>query len=456
MNLQHVRTVSAAKAVGQAVGFACLVVSAVVVLLAAAPAARAASGDLAWQRQVVGPNNGAASFTAAAPAPKGGVYAAGWLFNATGDFVAARYSAAGRRSWLRTLDFSLHAYDAVAAATADSRGDLIVAGEVDYPSLSQGEAIVKYGPGGKRLWIRYFHDSVAGQATDLATDARGNIYVTSRTSTNEIALIKYSPSGVRRWVRRYGSGGPGDTQPRGIAVDAAGNVYVAGFGFTTVSNYDIVTLKYDPAGHRRWVRRWDGPASGDDQGNGIAVTPAGAVYVAGHSTGITTGPDAVVLKYGTHGTLLWARSYSSAGAFDDWFNAIALLPNGDVAATGLTSPDAVQENVLAVRLSASGHTRWRQAYDGPDSLSDQGMLVAGGPGHAVYVAGNSDGATTGTDMLTLKYGAAGTLSWARRYTGAGTSNDFAQGLVVTGRSVYVAGQESSNTTNIATLISYKP
>jgi hypothetical protein len=455
MDLQHVRTASAARAKAPAVWFACLTIAAVVVFLAVVPAARAASGDLAWRRQIVGPSNGAASFTAAAPAPKGGVFAAGWIFNATGDFLAARYAGTGRRSWLRSLDFSLHAYDAVGAATSDSHGDLIVAGEVDYPSLSQAEAIVKYGPGGKRLWIRYFRDSVAGQATWLATDARGDIYVTSRTSTNEIAVIKYSPSGARRWVRRY-SGGPGDTQPRGIALDAAGNVYVAGFSFSTVSNYDIVTLKYDPAGHRRWIRRWDGPASGDDLGYGIAVTPAGGLYVAGQSTGIATGADAVVLKYSTGGALLWVRSYSSAGAFNDWFNAVALLRNGDVAAAGLTSPDSVQQNVLAVRLSSTGHTRWRKSYDGPDGLSDQGSFVAGGLGRSVYVAGTSDSATTGTDMLTLKYGVAGNLSWAQRYAGAGTSNDYANGLVVTGGGVYVAGDESSNTSTIATLLKYKP
>ena len=381
------------------------------------------------------------------------MYAAGWIFNATGDYLATRYGASGGRSWLRSLDFSLHAYDAVGAATSDRRGDLIVAGEVDYPSVSQAEAIVKYGPGGHVTWIRYFNDPVAGQATQLAADARGNVYVTSRTETNEIAVIKYSSSGARRWVRRYG-GGPGDTQPRGIAVDAAGNVYVAGFRYSTVSNYDIVTLKYDAAGHRRWARLWDGPASGDDQGFGIAVTRAGAVYVAGVSTGATSARDAVVLKYGTGGALAWAHSFSSAGAFDDEFDGIALLPGGDVAATGFTSPGGAQD-VLTARLSPGGHTRWSRTYNGPDNLADQGAFVAGGPGGAVYVAGTSDGATTATDILTLKYSKAGHRRWAQRFTSAGAVNDLAAGLVVTSGSVYVAGQEST-TPNVAVLLKYRP
>ncbi len=67
---------------------------------------------------------------------------------------------------------------------------------------------------------------------------------------------------------------PGDNQPRAIAVGAAGNVYLTGFSFSSTSQYDIVTLKYAPNGHRRWVRRWNGPASGDDLGYGASASPA--------------------------------------------------------------------------------------------------------------------------------------------------------------------------------------
>jgi hypothetical protein len=450
MDRQHLRTASLVRVAG----FACAAAVAAVALLAVVPAAHAASGDLAWRRQVVGPNNGSAAFEALTGAPKGGAYAAGYIFDATGDMLATRFAVGGKRLWLRSPDFPTHAYDVADAATTDRVGDLIVAGEVNYPSLSQEEAIVKYGPTGKHRWTRYYNDSHAGQGTELVTDARGNVYVTTSTASQDIVLIKYSPAGTRRWVRSYA--GPGDDAPQAIAVDAAGNVYLTGYSYLPGNFYDIVTFKYDPAGHRLWVRRFNGQASGDDLGHGMAVTPAGAVYVAGQTTRTGTGADAVVLKYNTSGRLLWTRAYSGTEAFDDWFNAIALLSSGDVAATGQTSPDGTQVDVLTVRLSPGGHTRWRSTYDGPDSLADQGSFVAGGAGGTVYVAGTSDGATTGTDMLTIKYDGTGNQSWAVRYTGTDASNDLVHGLVVNGGGVYVAGEEASNSGTIATLLKYRP
>ncbi|HJW74561.1 MAG TPA: hypothetical protein VJ787_02660, partial [Thermoleophilia bacterium] len=67
------------------------------VLLAVVPAAGAASGDLAWQRVYNGLSNGVDAFNAAAPAPNGGVYVAGYTPGTSVDLFVARYDAAGQR-----------------------------------------------------------------------------------------------------------------------------------------------------------------------------------------------------------------------------------------------------------------------------------------------------------------------------------------------------------------------
>ncbi len=87
---------------------------------------------------------------------------------------------------------------------------------------------------------------------------------------------------------RIGSSGP--DAGRGVAVDAAGNVYTTGAfsgtlrlgGFTLVSRggQDLFVGKQDTSGNWLWVRSAGG-ASGDDAGRAVAVDAEGNVYVTG-------------------------------------------------------------------------------------------------------------------------------------------------------------------------------
>ena len=75
----------------------------------------------------------------------------------------------------------------------------------------------------------------------------------------------------------------------GIAVDASGNVYVAGYSLATwgtplnphSGSYDIVVVKFDSSGVYQWHTFYG--SSDDDYGNGIAVDSSGNVYVTGES-----------------------------------------------------------------------------------------------------------------------------------------------------------------------------
>jgi Beta-propeller repeat len=429
----------------------------VLVGLAIAPAASAASGDIAWQRAYSGGNDDL--FTALARAPHGGVYVVGSTITSNYDILAGHYDAAGQRIFIRTFNGPLDSPDFGQAAASDPFGNLIVAGYVNYlnPQLA---TVIKYGPGGKRKWVRFYDDPQGGaeQFTSVATDTAGNIYAAgfriSQTTGYDIIMVKYSPAGVFRWVRRYAQ--PGDAQPSGIALDGSGNVYLTGSNFDTVGNsYDVVTLKYDPAGHRRWVRVWNSVGSGEDYGNAIAVTRTGIAYVAGSAGSATTGYDPLLLKYSPAGVLRWARLSTVATAQDDAYNGIALLGNGDVAATGYVAGVAAQD-VLTARLSPAGQTHWATTYNGADNLDDVGYHVAGGPNGAIYVVGDSNGATTGTDILTLKYNGVGVFRWSRRHSSAGNFADFSSALLIYGGGVYVAGYQASNTNRDGVLLKYRP
>lgn len=430
-------------------------------ILAVAPSAHADSGGLVWQRIFNGSGSAQDMFTGLAPAPKGGVYVVGTTFDANNDIVAARYDVGGQRRWLRTYDGPGDGNDYGSAAATDGHGDLFVAGYVTQPDDSIALAVVKYDSAGHLRWARA--DGAPAAVVDLpvslAVDRAGAVYLAGteidlNTSQDAFAVTKYSASGTHRWTRRYAQ--PYGARLLDMAVDGAGDAYATGTSYQGASHgYDVLTLKYDSAGHLRWARLWDGSGF-DDAGVAIAVTRAGAAYVGGYTTRSASGQDALLLKYASGGTPRWVRRYTGAGPNPDAYNDVTLLAYGDVAATGSSFSASTLDDVLLARYAPNDSRRWLRLYNGSDNLVDQGVVVAPGPGGAIYVTGDSTGTATGQDILTLKYSGAGAVRWARTHTSAGTAADFATALMVVRGSVYGAGYQAATSGTDGTLLRYRP
>jgi hypothetical protein len=96
-----------------------------------------------------------------------------------------------------------------------------------------------------------------------------------------------------------------------VAVDASGNVYVAGFtaggldGNTNAGDLDFFLVKYSPAGERLWTRQFG--TARLDIANGVAVNASGNVYLAGRTGGGLDGnqnagaSDLFLVKYNQAG-----------------------------------------------------------------------------------------------------------------------------------------------------------
>src|SRR5688572_14298461 len=89
-----------------------------------------------------------------------------------------------------------------------------------------------------------------------------------------------------QWASRYTSAGSNIDRAVDLARDASGNVIVTGTSWNG-SNFDIVTVKYDPAGNEVWNRSYNGTGAGFDEARAIYSDAAGNVYVTGftESTG---------------------------------------------------------------------------------------------------------------------------------------------------------------------------
>jgi len=102
----------------------------------------------------------------------------------------------------------------------------------------------------------------------LAVDNAGNIFV---ADTNNDRLQKFSPTGVFLSVMGKRGSGPGQfLEPGGIAVDSGGYIYVA-----DVSNHRVQKLKPDGS----FLAEWKGPEPGFIAPRDIAIGADNSVYV---------------------------------------------------------------------------------------------------------------------------------------------------------------------------------
>jgi hypothetical protein len=229
-------------------------------------------------------------------------------------FLASILSAAAwggvATAWVRRYNGPGKDYDKANAIAVDGQGNVYVTG-TSCGSGTGNYATIKYSPSGQRLWVRRYNgpDDVKDEATAIAVDAQGNVYVTGYSygglaTDYDYATIKYDTDGNRKWVRRYNSPGNDYDAAYAIAVDSQGNVYVTGFSFSSSVSVDFATIKYSPSGERLWVRRYNGQGNSSDKAFAIALDSQGNVYVAGSSTGWGTGMDYATIKYSSAGQTL--------------------------------------------------------------------------------------------------------------------------------------------------------
>ena len=109
-----------------------------------------------------------------------------------------------------------------------------------------------------------------------------------------------------------------------------------------------------------WVARYDGPASGDDGAEAMAVDGLGNVYVTGYSE-----DDYATIKYDTDGNELWVARYNVLPGSWDWAKAIAVDNLGNVYVTGYSEGD-----YATIKYDSDGNELWVARYDGPSSGND--------------------------------------------------------------------------------------
>jgi beta-propeller repeat-containing protein len=233
----------------------------------------------------------------------------------------------------------------------------------------------------------------------VAVGSDGSVYVAGSVRlgfNQQIFITKFASNGTVLWHKVWNTPeSGGETQGQDVAIDAAGNIYVAGVTPRPDPNqpggiigFDVALLKVDSAGNLIWQRTVAAGETIDSRG-GVAVAPDGSVYVAGGRFDQRTSDlNALVLKFGSDGSLLWNRNWGGRSG-DDAAGVIvradgAILVSGNTNSFGSGSDDA-----FLLRLEPNGRVTDAMTWGGP--LVDHGDSIAINSGGNVVIGGTAEG-----------------------------------------------------------------
>ncbi len=267
--------------------------------------------------------------------------------------------------------------------------------------------LARYTPRGVRLWIRQFGGDSSDAVTCMAVDGAGNAYLAGHTlgafdpavvnaGGHDAWVAKFNPAGQRLWVRHIGSGA-GDSA-EAIAVDVAGNIYVAGQTSGALQQHaggaDAWLARLTTQGRLLWIRQIGG--AGDDMAFGVGVMPDGSAVVAGYTETAIAGAlagrrDAWIARFGTLGQPIWARQFG--GARDDVPAAVTIDGKGNIHVGGYTDGalagprDRADYDAWIARFTPTGTRQWLQQYGTP--LDEFGLALALQP-QSILAPGNGE------------------------------------------------------------------
>jgi outer membrane protein assembly factor BamB len=200
-----------------------------------------------------------------------------------------------------------------------------------------------------------------------------------------LALLLVLPSPAAHAWQTLLPATPGPSRPLAITTRGTDVITVGRVQGADDEDGVAVALSGDD-GAILWERRIAGDDAGDDGLESLAVDAAGNVVVAGQSSNLATGLDGLVMKLAAAtGATLWRRDLDGGGLASDDALDVKLLSNGDVLVAGRVSPDDTRGPFAVWRLAAAtGATLWEANIDGAGGVarrlavaSDDAILVAG-------------------------------------------------------------------------------
>lgn len=328
-------------------------------------------------------------------------------------------------------------------------------------------------------WIKHYTgptQSQLNEASDSYLDTlTGNLYVvgagelTANPGGTDLIVMKYRQDGTRAWVNGFsGTGSSSGDIAQSIAVDSAGNVYIAGRADNADFD-DAAWAKYDSNGVELWRKSSD--FSENDEAFGITIGNAGDVYICGTDSGYDYLTGYMVARIDpSDGDTVWKRSFvldttalshRNRGQdlhpdyFDDYILydnvavAIARSPDSGVVTTGHGLDFNREYEWWTMKFTPSGVRLWTAVYHNPNTTYDDDDVA-----FDLAVANNGDVYAVGFDYYertnsqeynyaVVRYNSSGSLlNWRSIDVASEHGEDYAFSIALDDSSpqnVYVTG-----------------
>ena len=342
------------------------------------------------------------------------------------DIALVKYDSIGNQLWSKQVGSISR--DNASQIAVDHNDNIYVVGSTGgslfgpHGGLNSNAFIVKYDPSGNQLWSKQYGTSDC-DASSITIDSQNNVIVVGGTSGNlfsanadatanpnypsdyDVYIVKYDPNGNTIWNKQFGA--HGNDVLADVKLDNQGNILIAGstaYLFRSDTPYhDSFLAKFTSSGTPIWGKQFGG--SYESAANSICVDNNGNAYVTGYindaptsNTGISSGNDFYLAKFGPNGVQQWNQALSVGDT--GMARSVVIDTAGNLLITGSTSnslfaPSTGGSDIFVVAYNTSGAVAWSKQY-GTGDVAEANSLCVDNLGN-IYIAGDTQENLYGTN-----------------------------------------------------------
>jgi hypothetical protein len=223
------------------------------------------------------------------------------------DVFLAELDAGGKHKWSKSFGVAMQDQN-IDSVAIDASNNVLIAGIARGGLSLGGGALTgffigKFDATGTHLWSKGFGASIGASSPVLALDRIGNPVLAGSFATtvdfgggvlnamsgSSAFIAKFNGAGTYQWAKSYGGG----TDASNVATDACGNLYVTGNFFGPIDfgggaslmasdsgNSYVFLAKVDSAGTGIWAKSFVGSHVDALSARGLTVDPSGKPTIA--------------------------------------------------------------------------------------------------------------------------------------------------------------------------------